>query len=210
MAVGTHYGYKDVNGIVMEDASDLVHSYNTDTNVWAQLKSMNKSRLGHSLALFKGLICAVGGSEFSSAECYNATTNHWTNLPVMTMVRRYSAAVELNNELYVMGGSFAVSHRSVQTSDPAPEYSRNYFDTVEKYNPVKKHWTKVASLIEGRKNHVAGVFNGKIYVVGGVSSIVEAYDSMENIWKNCSLISPSPLHTTFLPLFSSAASFVND
>lgn len=49
-------------------------------------------------------------------------------------------------------------------------------------------WNEVAPLITPRKNHMAAVYNGKIYVFGGVTSSgtfttsVEIYDPVANTW----------------------------
>ena len=54
-------------------------------------------------------------------------------------------------------------------------------DSMEKYNPNKKSWTKVSSSLQKRMNHTAGVLNGKIYVMG-YSELIEVYDPLTNTW----------------------------
>ena len=166
---------------------DHAYLYNVTTNVWTRLRSMNQPRLGHTLVLFKDLICAVGGSLSKTAECYNSSTNQWTNLPQMTIARRGAAAVELNGELFVMGGELFTK-----------DYTHNKLDLVEKYNPVTNTWTKVsAGLMEAREHINAGVYRGKIYVFGGFSNLIAAYDPSENIWKKVGAISEGFRYTKF-------------
>ena len=55
--------------------------------------------------------------------------------------------------------------------------------TVEKFNPTTKTWKEVAALFQPRLGHTAGVFSGKIYVIGGDSSLVEAYHPSKNNWE---------------------------
>ena len=157
--------------------------YNTTTNKWTQLPNMHQLRFGHSLAVFKGLICAIGGSPVSplSAECFNRSTNQWTLLPSMNTERQFAAALELNDELYVIGGTTVqVGNLSYKVNISID--SNLVDESVEKYNPYKQEWTKVDSLKQKRMCHVAGVFNGKIHVLGGYSDIIEVYDPVVKSW----------------------------
>ena len=93
-----------------------VDLHNTTTVTWTRLPNMNEPRLGHALVMFKGLICAVGGSFVSpsSAECFNFSTNQWTLLPPMNRGRRNAAAVELNDELYVIRGETMHNDKNIR------------------------------------------------------------------------------------------------
>ena len=76
----------------------------------------------------------------------------------MNNVRFRAASVELNGEMYVIGG---VPNNTMQPYVPQ--------SSVEKYNPVTNSWIQVALSEEARYGHCAGVFNGKIYVIGGLA-----------------------------------------
>ena len=155
---------------------------------------MNEPRFGHALVIFKELICAVGGSLVSpsSAECFNFSTNQWTLLPPMITGKRNAAAVELNDELYVIGGSLVQDFDKVDFNIPLTKFitktyyystgSNSALDSVEKYNSNDKSWTKVDSLLRKRMHPSAGVFNGKIYVIGS-SDMIEAYDPVTKTWE---------------------------
>ena len=164
------------------------HLYNITTNRWTQLPNMNESRVGHTLVKFKGLICAVGGFYVvsqASVECFNFSTNQWTRLPSMNTGRAYSAAVELNNELYVIGGGINNNSSSSveEETETFLEFTMKVHNSVEKYNLVTNMWVKVDSLQKKRMCHGAGVFNGKIYVVGGYTDAVEVYDPLVKTWQ---------------------------
>ena len=158
------------------------HLYNIITNRWTQLPSMNESQVGHTLVKFKGLICAVGGFYVvsqASVECFNFSTNQWTRLPSINTRRVYSAAVELNNAQYVIGGGINNnSSSSVEETETFLESTIKVYNSVEKYNLVTNMWIKVDSLQKKRMCHGAGVFNGKIYVVGGFPNAIEVYDPL--------------------------------
>ena len=173
--------------------------YNTTTYKWARLPNMNQPRIGPALVVFKGLICAVGGSPELplSTECFNFSTNQWTFLPFMNTERQFAAAAELNDELYVMGGTIVHSDDNSQKSNNGI-YPILHHDSVEKYNLDKNEWTKVDSLKHKRMRHGAGVFNGKIYVLGGYSDIIEVYDPLVKTWNALDVL---PSHRTYFSRF---------
>ena len=185
---------ESINQTVLNAYLDLLpyrqaYLYNTTTYKWTRLPNMNQPRVGHALVVFKGLICAVGGSPVLrlSTECFNFSTNQWTFLPSMNTERQYAAAAELNDELYVMGGTI------VHSDDHSPKFDIGIYpnlehDSVEKYNPDKNEWTNVDSLLEKRMCHGAGVFNGKIYVLGGYSDIIEVYDPLVKTWNELDVL----------------------
>ena len=148
-----------------------VNLFNTTTGKWTSLHEMNEARAYHSLVAFQGLICAIGGYEAINSECYNPNSNRWTYLPKMNTMRQGAAAVEFNDELYVIGGARC-------NDDDA------HLRSVEKYNSVHALWTEVAPLNQPKTtNHAAAVFNGKIYVIGGNPTRVEAYDPANDVWE---------------------------
>ena len=160
-----------LTGFLVYDKSPSFVLYNNSTGTWKNLPNMNEARDDHTLVLFQGSICAIAGDHFHTVEWFNPTLNEWIFLPSMNIVREYAAAVELNSELYVIGGTDARDEN-------------HKLSAVEKFNPVTNLWTQVADLNEPRERFAAaGVFNGKIYVIGGGSSTVEAYDPSTNVWK---------------------------
>ena len=204
-AVGSQSDYMSESYIqnrkVMKSAR--AYLFNTTTGKWTRLKNMNEPRLGHALVLFQGLICAVGGSHKPTAECFNFTTGEWSYLPPMKKSKRCAVAVELNNELYVIGGVHTTDCESVVESllDNLPSANLNLSQTsVEKYNHISKTWTNVAELKQSCINHSAGVFNGKIVVIGGFSNYIELYDPSENVWKHVSVLNSKTIHTRFMAI----------
>jgi len=166
--------------------------YNTVTQRWTKLPDMNEPRVDHTLVLFQGLICAISGDFHSTAECFNLSTTKWTYLPKIIMsvygIGKNPGAVELNGELYVIGGE-------VQTS------TLIYNTWVVKYNPVKNSWSQVASLSSPRSGITSGVSNGKIYIIGGLNipHVIEIYDPSKDKWEQENLLnfSTSAQYTVF-------------
>ena len=210
LAVGSHYDFMGRTELPVtsigktEDGIELgcaqAFWLNTTTKTWTQLSSMNEPRTGHTLVLYKGLVCAIGGSPSPSAECYNFTSKERSFLASMKTARRDAAAVELNGELYVIGGatSWHPTFTAIFELYQDPYQNVVELDSVEKYNPATNSWVQVANLLERRMYHSAGVFNGKIYVIGGRSNVVEAYDPAKNVWEFVSVLSKDRSFTRFL------------
>ena len=169
MAVGArdhHYKFVDAFHALGSSAVDL---YNTATGEWSALPSMNEPRAYHSLVLFEGKVCVIGGEKSKTSECFDSGTNKWTYLPPMLTRRREAAAVELGGELYVIGGEHGNTFEQLRS--------------VEKYNPVTETWSEVADLKQGMTDHAVGVYNEKIYVIGGNPVHVEAYNPSKIEWQ---------------------------
>ena len=76
----------------------------------------------------------------------------WETLPSLPTTRAYSAAVCINDTLYVIGGCN-------QMGQP--------LDAVESFSLETKTWTVLKSLKVKRAQPIALVFLGKIVVIGG-------------------------------------------
>ena len=199
LAAGTRYnGDIDDHYLIRGKPSKLmianseVHAYNITTDMWHTSVSwhMNDDLVGNALVTFKSTVCAVGGSFMPSVECFNASTTTWHYLPPMKTPRRNPAAVELNGELCVIGGTLAMKDRLAEIKLKSKDTKLLYIlNSVEKFNPETNAWTEMASVLHKRKQPVSGVCNGKIYVLGGEPNVVESYDPQENIWKNVTTLS---------------------
>jgi len=162
--------------------SSAAYMYNTTTNIWTALPSMSEERLGAALVLYDGLICAVGGSTLPSVECFNQTYKYWISLPLMNYTIRNAAAVDFNGELYVIGGTPVYNLKEVDEKMINKHHFRFALSSVVKYNSETNLWTAVPNLIEKRSHHAASVSNGRIYVVGGSSSLVKVYNNYFKLW----------------------------
>ena len=200
LAIGSQSDYMNYDCQSTLPKSSAAYMYNTTTNIWTQLPAMSEARLGAALALFNGTACAVGGSESPSVECFNMTRNQWISLPMMNITRRDAAAVELNGELYVIGGAPILSSQHSNAKEIRKYYSRYALPTVEKYNPNINLWTKVTPLHEGRIYHAAAAADGRIYVVGGFSSVVEVYDPNGDFWCAASAIFNAQRYTRIIAI----------
>ena len=113
--------------------------------------------------------------------------NKWEKKADMPTPRCALNAVVVNNMIYVMGGS---------DGRPIPFAGFQALGPVEVYNPLTDKWRKAPDMPARRYSFVAGVVNGKIYVLGGVTDVerrgkkirasvktVDIFDPVANIWK---------------------------
>lgn len=93
----------------------------------------------------------------------------WANKADMPTARLAVTAVELEGEIYAIGG-----------------WNGAAMSTVEKYNPSTNTWTTKPSMTSQRHTPGVASVNGKIYAIGGFISsstnTVEEYDPATNTW----------------------------
>jgi len=200
---------QDCVGENWKEATYVAFLIQIKTHEIKRLPDLNERRIGNTLVLFQGRVCAVGGSGSSTIECLDESARKWIYLPRLKKARQNAAAVTLNDELYVIGGMTAKQEDRVYHT---LHYYLNYIfskeeisvendlslDSVEKYNSVTNRWTEMASLQIPRSIVVAGICQEKIYVVGDFSKAVEEYDKSSNEWKivsNSSLANPAIFFT---------------
>jgi len=118
----------------------------------------------------------------NTVEEYDPATNTWTTRSTMPTPRNHVAGGAVNGKIYVVGGR--VGSVFVGSSDN--------LDLVEVYDPVTDKWgASLNRMPDARSGAGWGVYNGKIYVVGGEFSdnrmrgafkALEAYDPASNSW----------------------------
>ena len=82
-----NFGFTEPN-IVTEN----VDMYDKATGEWTALQNMNEVRAYHTSVKFHGLICAVGGKDWTTLEYYNSSTYSRRYLPKMNTMRKRAAA----------------------------------------------------------------------------------------------------------------------
>ena len=146
-------------------------------NKWQAIPNLNCARFGHQLVVCDERLYALGGwniSTLSSVERLSSLTDKWQYGEPMKTPRKYFAALNYQNCIYVIGGKS-------QERDAV-------ISTTEKYNPIEGRWTFVCELNFARYSHTASVLQNKIFVVGGCNSSgtavkeIECYDTITNEW----------------------------
>ena len=146
-------------------------------NKWQAISNLNCARFAHQLVACDKRLYALGGwntSTLSSVERLSSLADNWQYSEPMKTPRKYFAAVNYQNCIYVIGGKS-------QERDAV-------ISTTEKYNPIEGRWTFVCELNFARYSHTASVLQNKIFVVGGCNSSgtavkeIECYDTITNEW----------------------------
>ena len=110
------------------------------------------------------VLYVVGGTNPSNntpvhvVECYDSLADTWKTVSPLTETRSHLVAVSMNNSVFAIGGS--VHH----------DHGKRYTSVVEKYDPTKNVWTRVASLHVERACLCGFCLGDKIYVMGGVTT----------------------------------------
>ncbi len=127
-----------------------------------------------------GKIYVIGGTDrdgvnvLSSVLVYDPTTDQWLAAADMPTARIDLSTVELDGDIYAIGGAESTIFL---TTDVLP--------TVEKYSPLTDTWEEgLPNILRSRSFLSTSVVDGTIYVLGGSivlsdrtvdSGLVEAY-----------------------------------
>lgn len=111
---------------------------------------------------------------FTTNEEYDFTLNTWSTKAVLPWARSNSYHGVINGKFYIIWGTSDVS---VGTSYQVHTYE---------YDPVGNAWATKASLAVAQWDWASGVYNGKLYIIGGINNAgttlntVQYYDPVWN------------------------------
>jgi N-acetylneuraminic acid mutarotase len=156
---------------------------------WQTKADMPSTRMAAGSGVIDDKIYIVGGTTsgpgdewktgLSSLVIYDPANNTWdVSKPSMSTNRTTPLAGVINNKLYVVGGrgsSYSTATSSLLMYDP---------------DPLVNAWVYKAPMLSARIGPAGGVYNGKLYVVGGsdegggktVQSL-EVYDPGTDTWE---------------------------
>ena len=150
--------------------SSVLEAYDPATATWSRKEFMRTPRRNVAVANLNGILYVIGGDGYSGVatsvvEAYDPTTDTWTTKsPVPGQPRAASVAEVVNGVLYVAGGQYNGSQK-----------------TVYAYDPIHDTWIQKTDMPTARYGAASSVLNGLFFVVGGYSSTtgyvatVEAY-----------------------------------
>ncbi|XP_067641922.1 kelch-like protein 5 [Eurosta solidaginis] len=125
------------------------------SNGWKEIKNMITPRYNAGAVVLNAKIYVMGGVNkisLKSVECYDPTTNCWTQCADMNEARSGApGATVRNGQIFVVGGFNGV--RCIKT--------------VERYDPQRDVWTKICSLSIGMKFVNCISFDNQLWVIGG-------------------------------------------
>ncbi len=177
-----------------------VEEYDPATDTWTKKADMPTGRAFLGASVVDGKIYAIGGgtalkggTKPAAVEEYDPATDTWTKKSDMPVPIDGLSTSVVNGKIYAIGGFV--------TGGGGGEIT---VSTVEEYDPATDTWTKKADMPTARGLASTSVVNGKIYVVGGVTtdawpafSTVEEYDPVTDTWtKKADMPAPSTSSTS--------------
>ncbi|XP_077295045.1 uncharacterized protein LOC143917413 [Arctopsyche grandis] len=157
------------------------------------LKPLNQARQQFSAVTLRRNsstdVYAIGGFELTTAESrtgnilssverWNSDTKIWETIsPLKVAINRHSACV-IADRIYVTGGCIKENNKYES------------LNKVQIYSVKSDSWTYGTQMNQARHNHSSAVFNGKLYVAGGLIAqtnthlaSVEFFDPISNVWQ---------------------------
>ncbi|XDV19329.1 hypothetical protein PO909_024816 [Leuciscus waleckii] len=138
---------------------------------WKMLGTLpEKPRFSHGVGTIRGKLYVVGGRHYygqaDTMKCtymYDPIQNSWQRLADMHERRGSFTVVVLDGKLYAIGGE---------------RYSGVNMESVEVYCPNTNSWSFVCPLDQALCCHAASVWNGTIFLSGGLNSQYQCLSSM--------------------------------
>ncbi|WP_368292719.1 kelch repeat-containing protein [Dehalobacter sp. TBBPA1] len=154
----------------------IAEEYNPVNNTWTVKRSSINPRAYFGAEAYGDYIFLIGGCNSSGLlnanEEYYPGTITWTERSQMPNSRFEPSVVELNGNIYVIGG--------LGTTE-------NILNSMDVYDPDADTWSSKAPMLSPRFAFGTAVVNGKIYAIGGFdysgfSNTVEMYDPVTDTW----------------------------
>jgi len=191
----------------------MVYEYDPATDKWAKKKPMALASHHVAFTELNGKIYAFGGFvppesgppawvPIDNAWEYDPAADSWKALAPMPTKRGSPVAVSVNGKIYVIGGA-GTPPNNPEVTAVHPARPHVVLGTVEEYDPATNTWRSRTPMPTPRNHAVAGVVNGKVYVIGGrvgaafigVAAdidVVEEYDPATDRWGAIRARMPTP------------------
>ena len=165
-----------------------LESYDSSSNSWSVLESMQSQRTAVSMAPLSNHIYCLGGERenpksrsqtlyLDEVERYSPQFNRWTQVCKLTVPRSFGAAAVCRETMYAVGG----------------EDSQACHDSTETYDESRNTWLLSSPMTVARSGVCVTTIEHRIYAIGGHDnynnytqhSSVEALDPREGRWQRC-------------------------
>ena len=161
-----------------------VIEYDPAKDKWTTKSSLPNPMAVHCSAVVNGKIYVFGGLDavvnaVKSVFEYDPANDKWAQKTDMPTARCFASASAVDGKIYVIGG----------VNKALGAGGEQALSTVEEYDPATDLWTAKTDMPTVNGSHTSGVVNGKIYIIGGTNSAVEAmkevykYDPQKDTWE---------------------------
>jgi peroxiredoxin/N-acetylneuraminic acid mutarotase len=120
---------------------------------------------------------------------YDPATDKWTKKTSMPRPAHHAALATYNGKIYVCGGFAAPEQTQVPTGG-----AWQPIDDMWEYDPAADSWKTLAPLPGKRGAAVAVEAGGKIYVIGGVTTVAGSKDPFFTFFGPCQVLSTNDVY----------------
>jgi len=161
---------EEINGVIyLFNSVGNVYAYTISTDSWeTKTSNLETGFWAMSSILFQGDIYILGWNN-SAFYKYSPGTDTWTKLADSPYQVGSCAFGIINNLIYCIGGNSAGQTTATYKSIIDYDINTDSWVTDELELSSKRHWMATA------------VYNGGLYVVGGIDSLAQAVDLVEEI-----------------------------
>ena len=120
---------------------------------------------------------------------YDPATDKWTKKKSMPRPAHHAALAAANGKIYVFGGFVAPEGTQIPTGG-----AWQPIDDVWEYDPAADSWKTLASLPGNRGSAVAVEAGGKIYVIGGATTVEGSKDPFFTFFGPCRVLNTNDVY----------------
>ncbi|XP_035986248.1 kelch-like protein 38 [Fundulus heteroclitus] len=164
--------------------SRTVYTLSLKTNQWRTAEPMLEPRFAHQSVSYLHFLFVLGGLGSDrqltpSVERYNSMFNQWESVSPIPEAVLHPAVAATNQRIYMFGGQDA-------TQNPAR--------LIQVYHIGRNMWSKMENRTVKNVSAPAVVLDEKIYIVGGYTRRVIAYDVEANKFVICANLKERRMH----------------
>ncbi|KAL6108894.1 klhl38 [Pungitius sinensis] len=164
--------------------SMTVYTLSLKTNQWRTAEPMLTPRFAHQSVSYLHFIFVLGGLGpdrrlTNSAERYNSMFNQWEAMAPMPEAVLHPAVAVANQRIYVFGGEDAM---------------QNPVRIIQVYHIARNMWSRLENRTVKNVSAPAATVDDKIYIIGGYTRRMIAYDTKANRFIKCANLKERRMH----------------
>uniref|UniRef100_A0A8C7XCQ7 Kelch-like family member 38b n=1 Tax=Oryzias sinensis TaxID=183150 RepID=A0A8C7XCQ7_9TELE len=170
--------------------SKSVYTLSLKSNQWRTAESMLEPRFAHQSVSYLHFIFVLGGLGpdrrlTSSVQRYNSMFNQWELIAPMPEAVLHPAVAATNQRIYVFGGE---------------DVLKNPVRLIQVYHIGRNMWSKMENRTVKNVSAPAVVLKELIYIVGGYTRRMLAYDVKTNCFTVCANLKERKMHHSAIVL----------
>lgn len=164
--------------------STAVYTLSLKTNQWRTAESTLEPRFAHQSVSYLHFVFILGGlgadrQLIDSVERYNSMFDQWEPMAPMPEAVLYPAVAATNQRIYMIGGEDAM---------------QNPVRLIQVYHISRNLWSKMENRTVKNVSAPAVVMDENIYIIGGYTRRMLAYDAKANRFDKCANLKERRMH----------------